>query len=379
VSDEKKRLALAALAFLASSALFVACLALTAGVAILQPRAAARGTPISQEATQSEIGVTQPSTVTPEIGFSQTPAITGTAQLSETPAMAATALLPSETPTPTLEPSITPSPTFASLARDAWCIPWNTPAAPAQVVRVIDGVNIEVSLNGQIMPVRYIGVDLLEFGDDASMWIRMTEKNRELVEGKTVLLIKDRSDADASGKLLRYVLAGGTFVNLEMAASGYAVAVSMPPNQSCDTLLQEAQEQAIAVRRGLWAPEPTPTRMLMPSPTPVPLTTGPMVIGLIVYRGTPWQEPDEFVEVLNDGTEPIQLKGWTLSDDDNHVFTFPSFVLGPGQHCRIYTDLYSPTTCGFSFYRPSPIWDNDADCAYLKDPLGETISIYCYY
>ena len=105
-----------------------------------------------------------------------------------------------------------------------------------------------------------------------------------------------------------------------------------------------------------------------------------MAIGWIKNRGAPWEEPDEFVEVLNDGTEPIQLKGWTLSDDDNHhIFTFPSFVLGPGQHCRVYTNLYKPTTCGFSFFNPYPIWDDFADCAYLKDPLGEEISVYCYY
>ncbi len=244
---------------------------------------------------------------------------------------------------------------------------------------MIDGVTIEVSLDGESVPVRYIGVDLVEYGEDASIWTRMTEKNQELVEGKTVLLVEDVADTDSSGQLLRYVIAEGVFTNLEMVSSGYAVAASTPPNQSCDELFVEAQMQATQARRGLWAPDPTATRILMPSPMPTPLTTGPMVIGLVIYRGTPWQEPEEFVEVVNDGTAPIQLKGWTLRDDDDHVFTFPSFVLGPGEHCRVYTNLYSPTTCGFSFFRPSPIWENDADCAYLKDPLGEIISTYCYY
>jgi micrococcal nuclease len=286
---------------------------------------------------------------------------------------------PAPSSTPTLEPTNAPSPTFASAAQDSWCIPWNSSSVSAQVVKVIDGVTIEVSLDGKIVPVRYIGVNLLEFGDDASIWEQMTQKNQELVGDKTVLLINDRTDAESNGQLLRYVLSGNTFVNLEMVSSGFAVAASTPPNLSCDAMLLEAQMQATQDRRGLWAPTPTATRILMPSPTPTPLITGPMVIGLIVYRGTPWEEPDEFVEVLNDGTEPIQLKGWTLSDDAGYTFTFPSFVLGPGQHCRIYTDLYSPTTCGFSFYRPSPIWENDQDCAYLKDPLGELISTYCYY
>jgi len=370
--DDVKRLALAVFIFLVTAVLFATCLIIaTAG--ILRPRLAGPGTALAVEATSTGPAITVQTTSTPFLDLTTTPALTGTLQTSETPFIVTTA------PAPTSEPTITPSPTFASLAQDAWCVPWNAPTVSAQVVKVIDGVTIEVNLNGETVPVRYIGVDLLEFGEDASLWTRMTEKNQELVGGKTVLLIRDRTDADSNGQLPRYVISAGQFVNHELVASGYAVAASAPPDQSCDTYFLEAEEQATQARRGLWAPEPTPTRILMPSPTPTPLVTGPMVIGLIIYRGTPWEEPDEFVEVLNDGTEPIQLKGWTLSDDDNHIFTFPSFVLGPGEHCRIYTNLYSPTTCGFSFFNPYPIWENDADCAYLKDPLGEEISVYCYY
>jgi len=375
--DDKRRLAFAALAFLAAVALFGACLVLTTGAAVLRPRAAARSTALALGTTLSTPAITAQTSSTHTSGLTSTPALTETRQITGTPTITLTTITPTETPT--LEPTITPSPTFAAQAQDAWCIPWNSPSVSARVVKVIDGVNIEVDLNGEVVPVRYIGIDLLEFGDDASMWARMTEKNQELVGDKTVLLIKDRSEADSNGRLLRYVLADSNFVNLDMVSEGYAVAASMPPDQSCDALLLETQMQATEARRGLWAPEPTPSRVLMPSPTPTPLITGPMVIGLIIYRGTPWQEPEEFVEVLNDGTEPIQLKDWTLSDDENHIFTFPNFILGPGQHCRVYTDLYSPTTCGFSFFNPSPIWENDQDCAYLKDPLGETISTYCYY
>jgi micrococcal nuclease len=374
--DDKHRLAIAGLAFLVAAALFAACLAATAGSALLRPRLAA-GQTRPAETVSLAANLTSTTTASPLTPTIST--LTGTLQLSRTPAITQTLTPASATPTATLEPTPTSSPTFAALAQDDWCIPWNTTTDSAQVVRVIDGVNIEVNLDGKTVPVRYIGVNLLEFGDDASIWQQMADKNQELVGGKSVLLIKDRSDTDDSGRLLRYVLADSVFVNLELASSGYAVAASAPPNQSCDAMLLEAQEQAVVARLGLWAPTPTPTRVLLPSPTPTPLTTGPMLIGLVVNRGSPWQEPDEFVEVLNDGTEPIQLKGWTLSDEQNHVFTFPSFVLGPGQHCRVYTNLYRPTTCGFSFFRESPIWDDFAECAYLKDPLGETISIYCYY
>jgi micrococcal nuclease len=103
-----------------------------------------------------------------------------------------------------------------------------------------------------------------------------------------------------------------------------------------------------------------------------------MVITAISRRGTLWQEPEEWVEFRNDSQVPLQLEGWTLQDDERHIFTFPSFVLGPGQYCRVYTNEYHPTSCGFSYWSPSPIWDNVTECAYLKDPYGELISTFCY-
>ena len=80
--------------------------------------------------------------------------------------------------------------------------------------------------------IRYIGIDLLAFGEDASVWSAMTEKNRSLVEGKQMLLIEGAPGGDIDvedGPLLRYVIADNTFVNLEMVRSGYAVAKSTPP------------------------------------------------------------------------------------------------------------------------------------------------------
>jgi micrococcal nuclease len=370
--DDVKRLAVAVFIFIAAVALFAICLIFTTA-SIVRPRLAARNTPPAVEAGSPSPTATIETSSTPFLDLTTTPVLTVTFQTSATPAIAPTA------PEPSKAPTITPSPTFAALAMDAWCIPWNAPSVSAQVVKVIDGVTIEVRLDGKTVPVRYIGVNLLEFGDDAALWQRMTDQNQQLVGGQTVLLIQDRTAEDGNGQLPRYVISGGRFVNHDLVASGYAVAASAPPDQSCDAYFLEAQQQATQARVGLWAPEATPTRILLPSPTPTPLVTGPMVIGLIDYKGTPWEEPDEFVEVLNDGTEPIQLKGWTLSDEDQHVFTFPNFVLGPGQHCRVYTNQYSPTTCGFSFFNPYPIWENDADCAYLKDPLGDEISVYCYY
>ncbi len=317
------------------------------------------------------------------VALSHTPTLTQsipiTVTLSTTASLTISPTAAASTPViPILPPTITSSPTFAPIALDASCIPLNRPSTTAQVLRVIDGVTIEVSADHQIYQVSYIGVGLLEYEQDAVVWIRAKEKNEALVEGKQVRLVQDRSDVDGSGKRPRYVLAGGVFVNLEMIRSGYAISVSAPPDLSCDTLFTETQQQAILAERGLWAPAATATRTLIPLPSATAATTGAMVITGISKRGTLWQEPEEFVEFRNDTEDSIQLRGWTLRDQENHVFVFPSFTLGPGQYCRVYTNEYHPTSCGFSYYSPSPIWNNDGDCAYLKDPYDQLIDTFCY-
>jgi endonuclease YncB( thermonuclease family) len=312
--------------------------------------------------------------------LTQTAAATLSAQVPITATVSATTVsLPTGTwtPTPVLAIPVEPTATVGPLVRDSWCVPWNTPKQDALVVGVIDGVTIEVEIDGEPYLVRYIGIDMLDSSQDPGIWTQMAEKNRQLVEGKSVLLVRDISDVDSLGRLLRYVIVGGMFVNRELVEQGYAIASPVPPDLRCEATLLQVEMSATAAKRGLWAPAPTPTRTF-PAPTATVATTGLMEVIRVSRRGTGWQDPDEYVEIRNSDIEPIQLQGWTLRDSENHVFTFPGFVLGPGQYCRVFTNYYHASSCGFSYYSPSPIWDDDGDCAYLRDSLGNLISTFCY-
>jgi len=125
---------------------------------------------------------------------------------------AATHPLPQATATVT-----TGSPTSSPL-------PSETPLAGheiALVVRVLDGDTIEVLLAGETLRLRYIGIDSPEDGQPFSS--EATEANRQLVEGKKVLLEKDVSETDRYDRLLCYVyLLDGTFINAELVRAGYA-------------------------------------------------------------------------------------------------------------------------------------------------------------
>jgi RNA polymerase sigma factor (sigma-70 family) len=114
------------------------------------------------------------------------------------------------------------------------------------------------------------------------------------------------------------------------------------------------------------------------TPTPTSGTTGNVVIIDSFYDGTDSQEPDEHIDIRNDDTQPIQLNGWTLRNEADDVFTFPDFVIQPGQVCRVYTGEDHPEWCGFNYGSDLAIWSNDGDCAYLGDSAGTPIHTYCY-
>ena len=128
------------------------------------------------------------------------------------------------------------------------------PSGFIKVTRVVDGDTIVVDGN---LKVRFIGVNTPEtvdprravqcFGHEAS------DYNKSLLEGKAVRLVKDISETDKYGRLLRYVyMEDGTFVNLALVSNGYAQVNTYPPDVAHAHEFQAAQAEAKAARRGLW-------------------------------------------------------------------------------------------------------------------------------
>jgi micrococcal nuclease len=150
-------------------------------------------------------------------------------------------------------------PTNTQVAKAAACLP-NNPAQTGKVVDVVDGDTIKVLMDhdAQTYTVRYIGMDTPEsttqveyFGAEASA------KNAHLVFGKTASLIKDISETDRYGRLLRYVIVDGLFINYELVAQGYANTASYPPDIACIPTFQAAEQEARASSLGLWNAPPT--------------------------------------------------------------------------------------------------------------------------
>lgn len=125
-------------------------------------------------------------------------------------------------------------------------------------------------------------------------------------------------------------------------------------------------------------PTNTATSTATPTATQAAATTGNIQILSIFFDGAGSTEPDEYVEIKNMDSKAIQVSGWTLVDNQSHWFTFPSFLMQPGQVCRVYTNQYQPAYCGFSYGSGSAIWNNTGDCATLRDSASNVKSQKCY-
>ncbi len=169
------------------------------------------------------------------------------------PSPVSTRVMPIDSLTPAPTPSITPIPDETM----------------GMVVEVFDGNTIAVVLNGDSMKmaykVRYLGITTPPNAPADPWGVVAYETNHKLTNLKVVKLVRDKTDADADGYLLRYVYVGNQMINTELAQRGLAQAAITAPDTRFETEILKAEADAKAKGIGLWAGQPpTPT----PQPTP---------------------------------------------------------------------------------------------------------------
>ena len=129
-----------------------------------------------------------------------------------------------------------------------------------RVQRVVDGDTIVVALSSGDESVRLIGIDTPEsvdprqpvecFGKEAA-----AHTAELLPAGTRVRLVRDVEPRDRYGRLLAYVyrLPDELFVNLALAAEGYAVPLTYPPNVAHADDFVAAAGEARDDGLGLWS------------------------------------------------------------------------------------------------------------------------------
>ena len=250
------------------------------------------------------------------------------------------------------------------------------------VTNVIDGDTFDAIFpNGSIERVRLLGVDCPEKTASGNKpneydgitnltclayWgIKAKDFATSWLQGKDVYIEFDSIAGFKGyyGRWLCYVYTqNNTDFNAELVRRGLA-RVYTEGECSKENYYLTLQQQAMNSSIGLWGC--------------MPQQAGGGVVILTVHydaAGNDWQNlNDEYVVIKNEGNESVDMTGWTLSDEGNHVYTFPSFVLNAGATVTIYTGSGMDAQDKLYWGSSSPIWNNDHDTAYLKDNEGKLV------
>ncbi|MFD1588117.1 lamin tail domain-containing protein [Halorientalis brevis] len=83
---------------------------------------------------------------------------------------------------------------------------------------------------------------------------------------------------------------------------------------------------------------------------------------------------DEYVVFENTGEQSVDLSGWTLSDDADHVYTFPDgFVLEPGATVTVHTGSGTDSATDLYWGSDAPVWNNGGDTVTVRDANGDVV------
>lgn len=119
----------------------------------------------------------------------------------------------------------------------------------SSVLKVIDGDTILLSTGEK---VRYIGINTPEIENNECFATEAAKINSDLVLGKEVRLVKDVSETDKYGRLLRYVYVGDAFINDELVKVGAAEIETIKPDVRFEETFKTSEKYAKENSLGLW-------------------------------------------------------------------------------------------------------------------------------
>lgn len=235
------------------------------------------------------------------------------------------------------------------------------PERKFKVERIIDGDTV-VLVDGRT--VRYIGINTPERGEP--YYEEAKEANRRLVDGKEVKLGFDEEEKDRYERTLAYVYVGDTFVNAQLVREGYARAYPYPPNTKYQETFSRAQEEARQQGLGIWSSRPQGREIEITAVNSDALGNDRENLN------------GEWVTIASNTDVPVDMTGFTLSDDGNHVYEFGDFTLSAEGTVTVLTGSGTDTSASLYWGSKTPIWNNDGDTAYLKDANGIVVDEYSY-
>ncbi|ELZ71108.1 endonuclease [Haloferax prahovense DSM 18310] len=266
-----------------------------------------------------------------------------------------------------------------------------------EVVEVVDGDTIKVVMpDGARETVRLLGVDTPEVhaentpdefegvpeteagrtclraaGEDASAYAKSRLADR------TVELRYDEKAGERGyyGRLLAYVVVDGAEFNYDLIAEGHArfYESSFEERERYERAERDARERGV----GLWS---CATEGAAAGGADATTDDG---LSVSVVADAPGNDNDnlneEYVTLRNDGDDPVDLSGWTVSDAAGATYTFAEgTALDPGASLTLHTGSGTDTDEDVYWGRGGAVWNNGGDTVTIRDAAGTEVLAYTY-
>lgn len=264
---------------------------------------------------------------------------------------------PSETASPSPDPADAGSSERGSPDAGFVSVPEVLAGEVLSDVRVVDGDSLEATLDGVKVKIRIQGYNAPELYDDSNQKTCPGRAAHEalrlfMAEGEPSLVV---GEIDRYGRTLGDVVVDGRSASDVLVADGRGLATGA--DELRRLLMQDAAERGF----GIWG-----------QGCGRPLTTD-LAIGEVQVNpagNDRYNLTEEWVEIVNKGSAPVDLAGWTLRDDTTgHRFVL-SGVLDPGQVLTVRSGSGTSTTQDRYLGESYPVWSNDQETVLLIDPSG---------
>ena len=232
-------------------------------------------------------------------------------------------------------------------------------AVDGEIVRIIDGDSLVISIDGSDVDVRLAGINAPEA--DECHGGRSSEATNALATGSAEVAVVD---TDQFGRSVALVWTESGFVNAALVETGNAIA--MTAEDPWARTFIAAEESARSARLGIWAPDAcgetitAELRIEISEPDP----PGPDNDVLA----------EELVTVTNEGATEVDLSGFVLRDESSvNRLRLPNGTrLGPGQTIEISSGCPSAPALGWC--SRNAIWNNGGDSSLLLGPAGTIVA-----
>ncbi len=226
---------------------------------------------------------------------------------------------------------------------------------------VLDGDSVRVDQDGTSIEVRLLGINAPERGE---CWAdEAREALSVALEDGGISLVGD--ETDQYGRLLGYLHSDTSNINRYLVINGHAIAIAVAHEDLPDFLA--AEEEAIALERGLW------------NPTACGSSADRFDVRIWAIEpdapGRDDRNPNgEFVALTNEGPD-ADLSGWMLRDESSaHRYRFPDgFVLTTGEIITVRSGCGVDARPDIYWCADGTVWTNSGDTVLLLDDFGAVV------